>query len=774
MKKNWPAYGLACLILVSLAMIARPAGARPGPPSQLLRVDAQVSAHSVRIEAKAAGPFEYTTARPSDHLLVVDLAGVTSTEPANAHVLQSSLVSSYRVLPSGAGENAGVRLEILLRSRVAPRFERRGTDQLALVFEENVAPVSTRVGPPGARATSPAVGTVIAQVAMGRTGQQTSVRVEGNGRLTYRAERLNNPERLVLDFTGARLALSQTSIPSELRPVRGVRLSQFKPDVTRVVIDLERVVHYTVRTDDKGVTVEFTAPASVPVTTPVASNPPAVPKARRVASSSVPAPLALNLPAMPLPAWLTQRRALLGSLAGGAGPVPAGRRDDPPPAQTQNQTAQDVPAPAVAHASGKYSGEPISVNLKDVDLKDFFRLIHEISGLNVVLDPAVKGTLTIVLDEVPWDQALDIVLRNNNLDKQLDGNVLRVATQETLKREAETKRDLAKAQAEAIDQVTTTRVLSYSKASAMKDTLKRFLSSRGDVIADERSNTLIIKDIPSVLPAIDNLIRQLDRKGQQVEIEARVVAASRSFARDIGTQFGFATTTTGGRTLFGGLVGAAGFTSPIVHPGPPLVPNPPLVVSGTNSIPLNTNLPAQGPTSGVSFAHSSPNFAVDFIISAAEAKGVGKLLSKPKVITQNNEKATVKQGTKIPVQTTINNTISVQFIDAVLRLEVTPQITAEGTVYMDVVVENTQIDDGIPRVQGIPALDTQSVEAKVVINDGGTVVIGGVIISSQRTSITQVPLFGSIPLIGHLFKRTNVDVKSQELLFFLTPRIVPG
>jgi type IV pilus assembly protein PilQ len=172
--------------------------------------------------------------------------------------------------------------------------------------------------------------------------------------------------------------------------------------------------------------------------------------------------------------------------------------------------------------------------------------------------------------------------------------------------------------------------------------------------------------------------------------------------------------------------------------------------------------------------HRSPNFAVDFFISAAEAKGVGKLLSKPRVITQNNEKATVKQGTKIPVQTTINNTISVQFIDAVLKLEVTPQITAEGTVFMDVLVENTQIDAGIPRVQGVPALNTQSAETKVLVADGGTVVIGGIIVTSQRVDISEVPLLGSLPIIGHLFKRNNIATTSNELLFFLTPRITPG
>jgi type IV pilus assembly protein PilQ len=436
---------------------------------------------------------------------------------------------------------------------------------------------------------------------------------------------------------------------------------------------------------------------------------------------------------------------------------------------------QQVATPA---PSGRYSGEPISVNLKDVDLRDFFRLVHEISGLNVVVDPNVKGTLTIVLDDVPWDQALDIVLHNNGLEKQLDGNVLRIATKETIKKEAEQSRDLAKAQAEAADVVTTTRVLSYAKADDMVGTLKKFLSSRGDVLADSRSNTLIIRDIPSVLPVLDNLIRQLDRKSQQVEIEARVVAANRNFAREIGTQFGIAASFDAASSITGGDSNVG--TSPIIRNfGPGQLPPPPIVVGGgggtqtSGSIPLNSNLGVAAPTSGVSYAFSAKNFALDFIITASEDRGVAKLLSKPKVITQNNQKATVKQGTKIPVQTIVNNTISVQFVDAVLQLTVTPQITAEGTVFMDVQVENDQIDQAIPRVNGIPAIDTQAAETRVLINDGGTVVIGGIIVSSQSTDIQQVPLFGSLPVVGNLFRHTTVNSKAQELLFFLTPRILP-
>jgi type IV pilus assembly protein PilQ len=477
----------------------------------------------------------------------------------------------------------------------------------------------------------------------------------------------------------------------------------------------------------------------------------------------------ISAPRFALPGELTQPSVVLASFGGKSEPA------RPTPQQAaQQQSGNAAATVASSQASGstssaKYTGEPISVNLKDVDLKDFFRLIHEISGLNVVLDPAVKGSLTIVLDEVPWDQALDIVLQNNGLDKQLSGNVLRVATRDTLKKEAEGQRDLEKAQAEAVAPVTVTRVLSYGKAEKMKDTLKKFLSQRGDILSDDRSNQLIIRDIPSVIPVVDNLIRQLDRKSQQVEIEARVVSASRSFAQDIGVQLGFAGTVTGGRSIASGTSEVG--TSP--QPFSP-VPIPGTSAASTSTLPFNVNLGASAPTSGLFLGHRSPNFAVDFFITAAEAKGVGKLLSKPRVITQNNEKATVKQGTKIPVQTTINNTISVQFIDAVLKLEVTPQITAEGTVFMDVLVENTQIDAGIPRVQGVPALNTQSAETKVLVADGGTVVIGGIIVTSQRVDITEVPLLGSLPIIGHLFKRNNIATTSNELLFFLTPRITPG
>ena len=799
MRIMWRGWGLTALVAASLILTN---GALPANDAPVVHVKAVVKDGAVRLEAQANAPFEYTTYRPSESLYVLDLSGVSAADPAGARVVASDLVKSYRVINYASGQKPVVRVEILLSQGIEPRLERKDPQDLTLFVsrtgdsssgksaEKTLAPTIVHASASSAETKTPgSIFESIQQVNLAQNGNHTEVNVVGSGHLTYHATRLQNPDRLVLDFAGSHLKTSNKQIASNLDPVREVRLAQFTPDVARVVIDLRQPARYNINANENSVTVAFapaaatsgtsdgtlkSAPASAPSNLTTTKS---VAKSERAPTeTSVAQPSPIPAPAAALPASYTQSAALATPAVGSEAPtaVPAPASSAPSADGPKPMVDGQAPAPA---PSGKYSGEPISVNLKDVDLRDFFRLIHEISGLNVVVDPAVKGNLTIVLDDVPWDQALDIVLKNNELDKQLEGNVLRVASKETLKKEAQQNRDLAKAQAEAADVVTTTRVLSYAKASDLVTTLKKFLSSRGDVLADSRSNTLIIRDIPSVLPVLDNLIRQLDRKSQQVEIEARVVAANRTFSREIGTQLAFAAASNNGRNLFSG-TGAVG-TSPIVRNFPPL-PAPPVIVgsggttTSSGSLPLNTNLGVGAPTSGISYGFSAANFALDVIITAAEDRGVGKLLSKPKVITQNNQKATVKQGTKIPVQTIVNNTVSVQFVDAVLQLEVTPQITADGTVFMDVTVTNDQIDQGIPRVQGIPAIDTQSAETKVLINDGGTVVIGGIIVTNQQTDVKQVPLFGSIPAVGNLFKHTTVSSTAQELLFFLTPRIMPS
>jgi type IV pilus assembly protein PilQ len=815
------AWGLGALVVLGLVVSNGTLSANAGAS---VHVKAQASDGAVRLEVKGDAPFEYTTYRPSENLYVVDLSGVSAGPDAGVRVVASDLVKSYRLAAYNSGSKPIVRLEVLLESGVQPKLERADSQELTILVtrdpnaalakparvlsaaEEPVVVPAAIKSTEGKSAESSAGS--IQQVKLAESNGQTSVNVLGSGPLKYHAIHLESPNRIVLDFSDTSLNTSVRHIASNLDPVREIRLAQFTPQVSRVVIDLRQPARYNINTAGNTVTVAFepaaagsadftpAPPANTSnLTKTKATVQPRVPEERAQVKggdipeppAALPGPLARDSSALAAPVTAASQSpaetaavaSTLAKAAPASEPAPAAPVASPAPAPTASsmpagypapQAQGPAPAPAAASvANGKYSGEPISVNLKDVDLRDFFRLIHEISGLNVVVDPSVKGSLTIVLDDVPWDQALDIVLHNNDLDKQLEGNVLRIATKDTLRKEAEETRDLARAQAEAADIVTTTRRLSYAKATSIALTMKKFLSARGDILADDRSNTLIIRDIPSTFPVLDNLLRQLDRRSQQVEIEARVVAANRSFARELGTELGISTRAGNNAVAGDNAVGASPTT---FTPAPPVIVGSGSSTSG-GQIPLLTSLETAVPTSGIQYLFASPNFALDFVIDAAETRGVGKLLSKPKVITQNNEKATVKQGTKIPVQTVVNNTVSVQFVDAVLELDVTPQITADGTVYMDVTVQNDQIDQAIPRVQGIPAIDTQSAETKVTVTDGATVVIGGIIVTQQQTSVSQVPLVGSVPILGNLFKHTTVSSTSQELLFFLTPRILP-
>jgi type IV pilus assembly protein PilQ len=433
------------------------------------------------------------------------------------------------------------------------------------------------------------------------------------------------------------------------------------------------------------------------------------------------------------------------------------------------QRAQAGQAPAAV--GPKYTGEPISVNLKDVDLKDFFRLIHEISGLNVVLDPNVHGTLTVVLDDVPWDQALDIVLKNNDLARELEGNVLRIATVDTLKKEADGRRAQVEAEALAVEKVSVTRFLSYAHAKDVIITVKKFLSVRGDVVADERTNAVIVNDIPKVLPIIDRLLTQLDRKTQEVEIEARVVAATRQFARDIGTQLGFGWGN--GHSAIGGASAVGSSPSTVAGLTPGYITTPGATGQTGNSIPLFSNLGSTSPTSGFSFLNASNTVRIDAVLTMAESRGLLKVLSRPRVVTQNNIQAFVKQGVRVPIvtQAQLGGPPTVTYVDAFLRLTVTPQITSENTIFLNVDVENTTPNFG-QEVQGNPELITQQATTQVLVTDGGTVVIGGVIQTQNSINITQVPLLGNLPILGNLFKHTQVNTSNQELIFFITPRII--
>ena len=640
-----------------------------------------------------------------------------------------------------------------------------------------------------------------------RATDEIRVEISAIGAVSPKVSTADSPARLVVELPGTVMATGQSHITVGSAGVKGVRIGMDgkTPPTTRVVVDLDHACRYDLNpsADGKLVLTLYTQKAAVAsASTP--KNAKASAPAQNAAKSSAPA-IAQKSPASTpssdfvfveptyeakkaVPDTTTEPtersqeaaakfadKTAAELLPSGASAAQSSQNTPPAPAiQPAVNLAAEQQAQAAQHpalAGPKYTGEPISVNLKDVDLKDFFRLIHEISGLNVVLDPNVHGSLTIVLDDVPWDQALDIVLKNNDLARELEGNVLRVATVETLKKEADGRRAQVESEALAVEKVSVTRFLSYAHAKDVVVTAKKFLSVRGDVVADDRTNAVIINDIPKVIPIIDRLLTQLDRKTQEVEIEARVVAATRQFARDIGTQFGFGWGD--GHSAIGGAsaVGSSPTTASGLTPGFITVPG---TGGGSgSSIPLFSNLAAGAPTSGLTFLNASNTVRIDAVLTMAESRGLLKVLSRPRVVTQNNIQALVRQGVRVPIvtQAQLGGPPTVTYVDAFLRLTVTPQITSENTIFLNVDVENTTPNFG-QQVQGNPELITQQATTQVLVTDGGTVVIGGVIQTQNSINITQVPLLGNLPILGNLFKHVQVNTSNQELIFFITPRII--
>jgi len=498
------------------------------------------------------------------------------------------------------------------------------------------------------------------------------------------------------------------------------------------------------------------------------------------------------------------------------------------------QSGPGTGPPAGQAQQAKYSGELISLNLKDVDLKDFFRLIHEISGLNVIVDANVTGSLTLVLDDVPWDQALDIVLKDNGLSKLLEGNVLRIARVETLAAEHEATARLAEAQVEAAPLVTVFRRLHYAQAKAsagaggagipgagggggqavpgVVDIIKSIkgagvLSKRGDVQPDPRNNTVIISDIPSQIPIVESFIDKLDKRTPQVSIEAKIVLANSNFARTLGVQLAGLLLNKSGGVMTGGAVGP-GSTVGITPPAGTSTSSTTSTGStntnsgGSNGSNSTTGTGSTSTTGGTSLttpisgtrppgpaitigsviaagtgvyaiSNASARYLINAAISAAETHDQLKVISAPNIVAQNNMVGQVVQGVQIPVQTVINNTVTTIYINAALQLDVVPQVTDDGNVFLNIKVINAS-PGAPPPGSPNPEINTQSATTQVLVPDGGTVVFGGVKVANRDHNVNKVPGLGNLPILGNLFKTTNVSDVEQELIFFVTPKVLPG
>ena len=413
-----------------------------------------------------------------------------------------------------------------------------------------------------------------------------------------------------------------------------------------------------------------------------------------------------------------------------------------------------------------FTGKPVSLEFEGADVRAVLRVFAEISGLNVVIDPAVRGTVDVAMRDVPWDQALDVILRANKLGYVLEGTIVRVAPLAALAEEEKGRRKLAEEQALSGELRISTRTLNYAKADDVARLVtKTALTPRGTVQVDPRTNTLVLSDLQPALDRALSIVGQLDAPQPQVEIEARIVQTSRDFARAIGVQWGL-----GGR-----IAPDLGNTTPLAFPNSGSITGRTGRTQGPSATPTAVDLGIATGTTAIGLALGAVNgaFSLDVALTALERGGHGRLLSTPRVATQNNVEAEITQGVQIPIQTVANNTVAVTFKDAALSLKVTPQITNASTVIMKIIVENASPD--FSRAVGtsqIPPIDTQRAMTQVLVRDGQTTVIGGIYVSRAQSVSEHTPGLHRVPLLGWLFRRHAVQDESRELLIFITPRII--
>ncbi len=671
-----------------------------------------------------------------------------------------------------------------------------------------------------------------------------TVRASTSGPVSYQESLIPNPPRLVVDLINAELASPFFDLRVNKGGIKKVRVRQFQsaePKIARMVFDLaERYGKYEIAVDAQSIQVVFDLDAAE--VSPAKPSPPKRNSRAKPAATAVASEPGIRQDAAPQPAT-TPAEEIASSIAARPAPKPtsaatsvksvprekesakagtAGVREHAAKESPQSPAASDPfasgkqpmlmaaqqggaggtttatltktvtlpPRPAMVASSSRYGGQPLTLDLVDIALVDFFRLMAEEGGINIVMDPEIKGTISIKVVKVPWDQIFDAALANNGLDKQVEGNLVRIAKKTTLQEEAKQREALKKANTLAADVETRIKRLNYAKAAELVDTLADQKTVRGTVVVDERTNSLLITDLPGSIERMMALIEKLDVPQPQVEIEARIVSATRDFARDIGVQFGFVAgnlerVTVGGPNTFGTIGG----TRPAATPKNTYAAGNPFTGRGasqsqstesagvstglSNDGNFNVNIPSQLPFGGlgISVGNIFDTFLLDAAITAGESKGLAKLISQPKVTAQNNSAATITQGLRFPVQIIANNTITVQFQNAALTLTVTPQITYEGNVVLDLKVENNTPDFG-RTVNGIPSIRTSESATRVLVSDGGTTVIGGILLDNETTQEDRVPGLASLPLVGHLFKRTAVSHSTQEVLFFVTPRIV--
>ncbi len=800
-----------------------------GSASEVRSMELREGVPETYLDLGASAPLVWTSFRNADGQVVLELPN-SKPGPDLADLAPSSgLVSSVRIERDSQGTRPLMRLVLQTRQEVEHSVTAEGSAlRLRLMPVEAQAAVasaplpnlafepvgeepqsdgseeaSTATQASGGSAAEPAMGLGTADAPVSApdpTGAPASrldeivvvpsiggatIRLAGDGEFPYTTFVLDAPKRFVIDLPGVTNRTKRSSI-SVGGPVDRVRVAQFRgsPDpVARVVFDLNTEDAPSIERLGNTLVVTFggnarKAAGDAPVRTASLAPPPApAPEATadpeeeggvepqdapmaplaRPATNSGPSDLDL---AAHNPASTASTAPSLPA----ARPQPAAPRvplETRKPGSVEEAGTTSAPG-AVSDCIGggsderRYVGDPIDLKVTNADVTDVLRTFAQISGLNIVVQPGVTGQVTAELENVPWDQALAQVLKINGLGCELEGNVMRIAPSGVLRKEATERQELATARALAVPLRTVLKRLSYATAQNVASVLKSgtsgILSQRGTVLVDDRTNTLIIKELPSYLDTVIAVIENLDTPEPQVMIEARIIETTKRFSRSLGIDWGFDTVADA----------AHGNTTGLIFPNN---------VRGGGDVNLATG--GQNGAIDLRLGNVLNTFTLDLSLQAAESDGLINILSAPKVATLNNQRASIQSGVQIPIQTIANNTVTVQFVNATLRLDVVPQITAEGTILMQIDISKREPQLGflVPGAANAP-ISTKDASTRVIVRDGGTAVIGGIYKISNNDGNARVPGLANIPLLGYLFRNKTVSNENEELLIFITPRII--
>jgi type IV pilus assembly protein PilQ len=764
---------------------------QPGDELNIIQ-DISVTDQPDKTEIVVVGqkPLVYTSYQLTDPArLIVDLAGASVGKFKDRLPVGQGAVTD--LLPI-EGEKPGnvVRLEITLTEAVLSHVSADG-EKLLIDIDKPTASAGTGAAPSanGAPPTAPApteaaqqtpippspiveekpvpteptlpAAKTVSKLKVDRNNETVAVRITGDGALKPNAFMVAG-NRLVVDLPDVTNSIRPNTIAVKHKLLKRIRIGQHaQPQMVRVVFDLNSKVSFAVEPSGKEVAVTLSAATAELPTVPAAAE--MKPKEEQAA----PPPTAEATPEQP------QEKAQEASQETPKEAPPVTTQEKPsvqekikPASSPEEITLQPVAGTAKREditVRKRYVGRKVSLDFQDADLSNVLRLLADVSGLNIVIGDNVKGKVTLKLINVPWDQALDIVLKMSNLGQIREGNIIRVATLGDIAKQQDEEAHAKDARVKAEDLITKVIFVNYAKVDDLAKTVKKYLSPRGEVDIDARTNTLIIKDIDKEINEAVALVKTLDERTPQVQIEARIVQADTSFAQSLGIQWGVAFSGANKNGVFGiqGINGA-GTPPPFGAFAPDFAVNLPAAVNGMTAV----------PSAGFNFGRFT-NYPInlDLRLSAGELDGLTHTISSPKVTTLNNVKAKIEQGQSIPYPSSSpNNGTTTTFVDANLSLEVTPHITPDQSIIMN--VKATRDSLGSFSSSAGPSIARRSALTQVLVRDHETTVIGGIFEDEKIDTTTGIPFLSRIPILGWLFKNeSNTDTKT-ELLIFLTPTIV--